>query len=502
MLSLPDKEANEIIKDIRNKKSVFWEKKREKNAVSLFQKAASCIPAYKDFLKKNKVNPQKIKTFKDFKQIPITSKNTYLRQYPLRSLVWGDCFKNEQLAFCSTSGSTGEPFYFPRSQQLEWESSIIHQIFLENNRQNLKQPTLVIVGFGMGVWIGGIITYKAFEIAGLRGKYPISIIAPGINKIEIFNALKKLAPQYKQTILIGYAPFIKDIIDEASSQGINLKKLNIRMLFAAEAFSEKFRNYVCAKVGVKNPCLDTLNVYGTADIGTMAYETPIAILIRRLAVKNKKLFKEIFSSIDKTPTLAQYNPNFITFESPNGEIVLTGDNSIPLIRYSIGDHGGIYSFSELYHKLKKFGLNIYKEAKKAGIKNCVYELPFVYVYERADLSTNLYGLIIYPEIIREALFGGIISRFLTGKFTMLTKFNSKQNQYLEINLELKKGKKINKTTKEKILKKIVSSLRFKSSEFRELSDYLKRRAFPKLVFWPAGHPLYFKSGIKQKWVKH
>lgn len=502
MFSLSDKEANRIIRDIRNKKSSFWEKKREEGAVSLFQKAARGIPAYKDFLKRNGVNPQKIKTFADFEQIPLTDKKDYLKQYPLKSLAWGNCFKNEQLAFCSTSGSTGEPFYFPRSHELEWESSILHQIFLENSVEHLKQPTLVIIGFGMGVWIGGVLTYKAIEIASLRGKYPISVIAPGINKIEIFNALKKLAPNYKQTILVGYAPFIKDVLDEASSQGINLKKLNIRMLFAAEAFPENFRDYLCAKVGIKNPCLDTLNVYGTADIGTMAYETPISILIRRLAVKNKKLFREIFSSIDKTPTLAQYNPDFITFESLNGEIILTGDNSIPLIRYSVGDHGGTYSFGELSSKLKKFGLNIYKEAEKAGIRDYVYELPFVYVYERINLATNLYGLIVYPETIREALLDKTINSFITSKFTMLTKFDSRQNQRLEINIELKKDKKVDKVAKEKILKKIVSHLRYRSSEFRELSDYLKERVFPKLVFWPAGHPLYFTPGIKQKWVKN
>ena len=99
MFSLSDEEANGVIRDIRNKKSAFWEKKREKYAVSLFQKAARCIPAYKDFLKKNKVNPQKIKTFEDFKQIPATSKKNYIQQYPLKSLAWGDCFKNKQLVF-------------------------------------------------------------------------------------------------------------------------------------------------------------------------------------------------------------------------------------------------------------------------------------------------------------------------------------------------------------------------------------------------------------------
>jgi phenylacetate-CoA ligase len=59
----------------------------------------------------------------------------------------------------------------------------------------------VIVGFGMGVWIGGLITYKAFEIAAKRLGHPVSIITPGINKQEIFHALRELAPQFKETII-------------------------------------------------------------------------------------------------------------------------------------------------------------------------------------------------------------------------------------------------------------------------------------------------------------
>jgi len=52
------------------------------------------------------------------------------------------------------------------------------------------------------------------------------------------------------------------------------------------------------------------------------------------------------------------------------------------------------------------------------------------------------------------------------------------------------------------LKKIISTLREKSSEFKELSNYLEDRAAPRLIFWPNEHPLYFRPGIKQTWVKH
>ena len=244
-----------------------------------------------------------------------------------------------------------------------------------------------------------------------------------------------------------------------------------------------------------------LNIYGTADIGTMAWETPTSILIRRLAAQNQKLFREIFSPIEKTPTLAQYNPFFITFESVKDEIVLSGNNTIPLIRYAVGDHGGVFSFSDAITKLKKFNIDFQKEAKRNGLLKNIYKLPFVYVYERKDLSATLYGLQIYPETIREILIEKPFSNFLTGKLTLITKFNKNQNQYLEINLELKKNKQTNSRSREFILKKVSDNLINKNSEFRELHRYLGKRILPKLVFWPAEHPRYFKPGIKQKWVQ-
>lgn len=486
-----------IVSSLTKKGESFWNKARVAHALGLFHKAAEKVPAYKDFLYAHKVHRANIRTFKNFKDVPQTNKKAYLRRYPLKDLAW-DGNLNKLFSFSSTSGSTGEPFYFARSSELEWESSLVHEFFLRSSSHGLDKPTLVLVCFGMGVWIGGLITHRAFQMAGERG-LPVSILAPGINKIEIFNALKKLAPNFGQVILAGYPPFIKDIIDEAPEYGVNLGKLNIRLLFAAEAFSEKFRDYVAKKAKVKNIYLDTMNIYGTADIGTMAFETPTSILLRRLALKNKKLFAGIFGGIKKTPTLAQYNPLFITFEEEGGEILLTGNNAVPLIRYNIGDHGGVYSFGEIAYIFKKYGVDIKKEAKSAGIDKLSL-LPFVYVYERADLATTLYGLQIYPEMIREALLEKSIAHALTGKFALATKFSSKQNQYLEINLELKKGARTTQALKKLALKKIIAALLAKSSEFRELYRQLKDRAVPKLMFWPAEHPLYFKPGTKQKWV--
>lgn len=351
----------------------------------------------------------------------------------------------------------------------------------------------------MGVWIGGLITYQAFKLMGQRG-YPISILTPGINKTEILKALTDLAPQYEQIILAGYPPFLKDVIDEAVSQGISFANHRVMLLFAAEAFTEHFRDHVAEKVGIKNVLTDTANVYGSADLGTMAFEAPLSILVRRLATQNEPLFNDLFRGTMKTPTLAQYIPDFVSFEAPNGELLITGDSAMPLIRYSIGDHGGVYTFQEITERCKAHGIDLMKEARAAGISKEIYELPFVYVYERIDLASTLYGLQIYPETIKEVLLEKRFQDSLTGKLTLITKYDHNQDQYIEINLELKPGAQVSKVFTSELLSEIVKNLREKNSEFHELSDFLGKRSEPKLVFWPYEDPLYFKPGIKQSWV--
>lgn len=469
-----------------------------KRSIDLFNRAAKEIKAYGHFLAEHDFEPGEVSAPKDFHRIPITDKNNYLTAYNLPDLVWKKDLKGT-LLFCSTSGSTGEPYYFPRSEELSRQHSFLLEDYLaQSPKKNGK--TLAIIGFGMGVWIGGTITLRAFEIVGERTKLPIAILPTGYNKTEIFKALRRLAPDFDQTILIGYPPFIKEVVDEASRRKIDLPGLNIRLFFAAESFTETFRDYVCEKAGVKNPLLDTLNIYGTADIGAMAYETPLSILIRRLSSKNKKLFKAIFGQIEKTPTLAQYNPDFIEFEEAEGEIILTGNSALPLIRYAVGDNGGVLSYSRMKDIFTENGKDLEKEIKKAGIEKYVKKQPFVFVYERKDFTVSLHGINIYPEFVKEALLDKRLVGDVTERFTMITRYDRSQNQYLEVNLELQEGRAPTIELETLAHKIIRDKLIEKSSEFAEISKTKKSEKLLSIAFWPNRHPRYFKPGVKQKWV--
>jgi len=466
--------------------------------VRLFHKVAREVPAYKQYLKNAGIKPADISTHDELRAVPPVTKDNYLRAFAYGDLFWGGSLSVPHV-MTSTSGSSGEPFYFARSAKVDEQSALIHERFFLQSSLSKTDSTLVIVCFGMGVWIGGLLTYQAFELLGKRG-HPISVITPGINKAEIFKALRLLAPHYKQIILAGYPPFIKDIVDEAAEAGISLRKHRIAIVFAAEAFTEHFRDYITKKLGIKNPLTDTMNIYGTADLGTMATETPLAILIRRLAGQKPEAFKELFGSIVKTPTLAQYVPAFTSFEEVDGQLLISGDSAMPLVRYAIGDNGGVLSLQHISAVFKKHGINLSKEMRTAKVPTNLTQLPFVYVYERKDLSTTLYGLQIYPETIRETLLEETFSPFVTGRFTLLTKFDDNHDQYLEINIEMRHEKEASHTFSSHLLAEIIKNLKLKNGEYKELADFLGGRAEPRLMFWPHEDPMYFRRDIKQKWV--
>jgi phenylacetate-CoA ligase len=484
---------------IFTKNSDFWKQERETQLLSLFHVCAEKVPAYKRFLKDSGINPTKIKTYADFRGVPPMSKDNYLRKHPLEDLCMQGTL-TQSLVFTSTSGSTGAPFYFPRNGILDWQSSICHELFLNTSQLDKNKSTLVLVCFGMGVWIGGVITYEAFKTISERG-YPLTILTPGVNKKEIFEALKNIGPKFDQIILCGYPPFMKDIIDEAKDHGVTWSNFNIRTIFAAEGFSEKFRDYILKKTGMKDPLRDTMNIYGSADLGTMAQETPLSILIRRIALKNKKLYEKLFKQATRLPTLAQFNPYFINFECVDGHLYISGNNALPLIRYEIGDNGDVMNFADIANIFKEEGLDLREEARNAGISDTITELPFVCIYERTDFSTKLYGAIIYPEYIKSGLQNPAIEKYITGKFTMFTMHDDDQNEYLEVNVELKSGINESEWVKSEVEKSIFASLVDKSAEYKYLTGMLNGRVHPRIIFWPYEHTLHFQTGIKQKWVK-
>lgn len=486
--------------ELKTKPESYWVKRGEKAALRLFHEMSERVPAYKKFLKEHKVRPSSIKTIEDFKKLPTINKDNYLRKYPLNELCWDGKFNEDWHVFASTSGSSGEPFYFPRSQEQDWQYAAVAEIYLRSQFDIHKKKTLYINGFAMGAWIGGLFTYQAVQYVAQRGKYPLHIITPGINRDENIRAIKKLAPNYEQIIIAGYPPFVKDLLDEGTEQNLDWSKYSTRIVFSAEGFSELFRDYIADKAGLENIYKDSVNHYGTVDLGTMSYETPLSIRIRRSALKDEELYDSIFKHSRRLPTLTQYIPELFYFEEDEGRLYCSARSGIPLVRYDLKDFGGVISFEEATEQLQEAEGPLDKLYKRDKIQNTILNLPFVYVYERADFSVVLYGANIYPENIRKALHSKGCAEHLTGKFTMRIIENKQKEPRLELNVELKRGQKGTATLRRVVLEKVFSVLLAENSEFRSNFEQLPKKMKPTVKFWDFNDPTHFSGKGKQKWV--
>ncbi len=487
-------------KKLKKESEEYWVRRGERSVINLFRLMSKRVPAYRDFLQKNRINASLIETVKDLKKVPPIDKLNYLKKYPLEMMCWDGKLVNKRWTFAVNSGSTGDTYYFPRELEQDWQYATMAELYLRNIFEIQKKSTLYIDCFAMGAWIGGLFTYEAIRLLAERAKYKISIFAPGIFKDEILKAIINLGPKFDLIIIGGYPPFVKDIIDSGVNSGLNWKKYNLKFIFSAEAFTENFRDYVFKKTGTEDVYRSSLNHYGTADMGTMAHETPLSILIRRLAVKNNKLYNKLFSAI-RTPTFAQYIPELFYFENVNGQLYCSGYSGLPLIRYDLKDVGGVISMSDVTDIMCSEDISINDEIINAGLFSTVWNLPFVYVYERSDFVVKLYGANIFPDTIRRVLQQKRFERIFSGKFAMLTQYDKNEDQFLEINIELKLNVKTSKVVTKLVEEKIVEKLLLENSEYKSNYKSDPLRQIPKIVLWEYEDPTYFTPGIKQRWVK-
>ncbi len=149
------------------------------------------------------------------------------------------------------------------------------------------------------------------------------------------SLVTELGSMYEQVVLLGYPPFLKDVIDNGIRQGMAWQKYAIKLVMAGEVFSEEWRALVGERVGAKNICYDSASLYGTADAGVLGNETPISICIRRFLANHPDAALELFGE-SRLPTLVQYDPLHRFFETIDGTLFFSGDNGIPLLRHLVG----------------------------------------------------------------------------------------------------------------------------------------------------------------------
>ncbi|MBE9169356.1 phenylacetate--CoA ligase family protein [Pleurocapsales cyanobacterium LEGE 06147] len=467
----------------------------ETEVLQLFQEVVATVPAYQAFLQERGIEPQTIQTFADFQSLPLLTKANYIQRYPLANLC-----RDGKLDSCDliavSSGSTGQPTFWPRFLSDEFQIATRFEQIFRDSFQADTRTTLAVICFTLGTWVGGMYTASCCRHLAAKG-YPVTVVTPGNNKAEIFRVVRELAPLFDQVALLGYPPFLKDVIDSGIAEGIQWQQYSVKLVMAGEVFSEEWRNLVGERIGSTNPCYDFASLYGTADAGVLGNETPLSICIRRFFAQNPDAARNLFGE-SRLPTLVQYDPISRFFETQDGTLLFSGDNGIPLIRYHISDTGGIIAYEQMLQFLQENGFDPLAELPSQGNRG-LYPLPFVYIFGRSHFTVSYFGANIYPENIQVGLEQPGIRDWVTGKFVMEVKEDADKNRFLSITVELAPVLKGNEEMENAIAFSIYTQLIRLNSEF---ANYVPSQyQLPQVTLLPFGDPEYFPIGVKHRYTR-
>lgn len=249
--------------------------------MELFHRTAESVPAYRDFLRHHGVDPVGVRDLGDFGRLPTMTKENYHSRYPLaRRCRDGRLDAGDMIAV--SSGSTGKPAYWPRSGPDEQAVAARFEQIFRDGFDAGQRPTLAVVCFPLGTWVGGLYTASCCRHLARKG-YPITVVAPGNNKEEILRVVPELAGDFAQTVLLGYPPFLKDVIGTGLGRGVPWAAMSIKVVLAGEVFSEDWRDLMGERAGMRRPAHDSAALYGTAEYGTERRSTERRSTERRTA---------------------------------------------------------------------------------------------------------------------------------------------------------------------------------------------------------------------------
>lgn len=409
-----------LLQALQTRSAEEWARRGERAMLALFRAMAVDIPAYRDVLKKHRINPEKIRSWADVvNYVPILDKEQYIHAYPHEALVWRKPSLGGGVVYAS-SGTTGMPTFWVRRAAHDREAAILHDALFRAFFYIDRRKTLVVDCFALGIHVAGFITATA--VHALAEQSPnVFLATPGSKKEDIVSVLVAWAKDFEQVILVGYPPLIKDVVNDARRAGVVWSQIRTHFLFAAQGFSEAWRAHVRALVSGSEAETTLLNIFGSADLGAMAFETPHTIALRnRIDHGDISYSFALPAGAQATPYLFQFIPEYRFIEAVREELVVSGDNGIPLLRYNIHDIGGVIQCA-------------FAAAAGGG---SAWQLPIVYLFGRSNHAAIFFGANIYPEHVRQVLETQGLFSILTGRFVMEVSEGEEFVPALHLHIEL------------------------------------------------------------------
>ncbi len=359
-----------------------------------YYRALRQVPAYRRFLDSQLT-----------RLVPETDKESYIKPYATGARCVDGSFFHGRTMIDESSGSTGTPYNWVRSETERHESHTFVSYFATYCYG--REKWITINGFSMGAWATGINMGLSLQKNGI-----VKNTGPDIAKI--LHTLRFFGPEYTY-LITGYPPFLKHLIDVADEEKFPFEKYKLYGLAGGEGMSEGLRDYLLRRFA------KVYSGYGATDLEIgIAGETPISIAIRRLARDRQDVKRALFGTDSRLPMVFQYNPIMHHVEvNEHNEVVFTITRKSllsPRIRYNVHDVGGVLTSDEMAQRLAELGVNI-EELRRASGDGGV-KLPFLWIFGRRDYTISVMGANIYPEDIEQCLYQDTALAEMTHSFAV------------------------------------------------------------------------------------
>jgi|GEM_PF-6574278 len=361
------------------------------------------VPAYSNFLNDHSSGPDS-----PWESIPLIDKKNYLLSYPLDQLCWNGTLAKCHLIGASSGFSKSGTIFWPKRPEDEKYALEGTEKMLIQNHCIDKKSTLILVCLAFGTWIGGMQIATLVRTLASSGKYRLTAATPSLNLAESVEIYRRFGKNFDQVVWITNPSNVNLITALIKRSGIEIKPGTISFGVVGEYFTESFREKVASDYGHSHEepfCIWT--GYGSADTGDIASETRETIKLRKYFHENPDISEKITGQ-KNAPMILAKSPS-IHIEIIEGNIVVTKDQLIPLVRYDTRDAGGLLSKSLLEKE------NITKEILK--------DLPeeMVFVYGRAGDAVIFYGTNLLVSNVNDFLLGLSKEHCYGGFFEVRTK---------------------------------------------------------------------------------
>ncbi|HZS00109.1 MAG TPA: hypothetical protein VFE37_15450 [Chloroflexota bacterium] len=462
------------------------------------QEAATHVPAYGRFLRQHGYDVRRLRSLDDFATLPIMDRASYLSCYSLADRCLGGEV-TRAYTVVQSSGTSGAATSWPRLAEQVPANVAGNRALLQEHFQIEQRRTLLVVAAAMGPWsyATGMIqaAQHIFTEPGIRG----TVVTPGLDQEAALRFVEELSPHYDQTVLVSYPALVTALLEAGVQRGIAWPALHVSVQTGGEAATEVQRARILEYLGKDPERLEGfVNGFGASDAGgVVAYETRLCLLIRRLCLRTPALAEALFGT-SVLPSVNQYNPFRHFMEVEQGEVLLTIEGAVPLIRYNTHDRGGLIPFGTMVSQCRAHGYSLAEELRRRGWgPECIRPLPFLYVHGRSD-AVILHGGNLYLEEVAQVLEQPGLRETSSGNFELSAAAEADGQVTIRLTAELRAGQAATDELQAGYSRLVLEELLRLSPRFRAAYEASRGRARVEVTLVPFG--ALERRGTKQQRV--